>query len=54
MTFDKSLKYEVEALDKTWPETEGLPRNWDTEQLYRVKLTSKEPVKDKKYILTVK
>ena len=54
VTFDKSLKYEVEALDKTWPETEGLPKNWDTEQLYRVKLTSKEPVKDKKYILTVK
>ena len=54
VTFDKSLKYEVEALDKTWPETEGLPRNWDTEQLYRVKLTSKVPVKDKKYILTVK
>ncbi len=54
VTFDKSLKYSVEALDKTWPETKGLPRNWDTEQLYRVTLTSKEPVREKKYILTVR
>ena len=51
VNFDSSLKYKVEALDKTWPETEGLPKNWDTEQLYRVTLTSKEPVREKKYIL---
>ncbi len=54
VTFDKSLKYNVEPLDNTWPETEALPRNWNVEHLYRVTLTSKEPVKSKKYTLTVK
>ncbi len=54
VTFDPSLEYNVEALDKTWPEVAGIPKAWDTEYLYRVTLKNKAPIKSKKYVLTVK
>lgn len=54
VSFDPSLEYAVEELDKTEPEVETIPAGWDTEVLYRITLTSKAPVKDKTYVLTVK
>ena len=54
VSFDPSLEYAIEELDKTWPEVAGIPRGWDAEVLCRITLTSKEPVKAKKYVMTVK
>lgn len=54
VNFDTSLTYAIEELDKTAPEVAGIPAGWDTEVLYRITLKSKEPVKDKTYVLTVK
>lgn len=54
VTFDPSLVYYIEQLDKTEPEVATIPSGWDTEVLYRITLTSKTPVKDKTYVLTVK
>ena len=54
VSFDPSLEYKVEALDKTWPEVEGIPTAWNTEYIYRVTLTSKERFTSKKFVLTVK
>ncbi len=54
ITFDPSLTYAVEELDKTWPEVAGIPAGWDAEVLYRVTLTNKAPIKEMTYFLTVK
>lgn len=51
--FDPSLRYAVEALDKTEPEVERIPKSWDTDVLYRVTLTSAEKTAGKKYVMTV-
>ena len=52
--FDPLLEYNVEALDKTWPEVAGIPNAWDTEYIYRVTLKNKAPFKSKKFVLTLK
>ena len=54
VSYDPNLEYEIEELDKTWPEVAGIPGGWDAEVLCRIKLTDKEPVKAKKYVMTVK
>lgn len=54
ITFDPSLSYNVEALDKTWPEVANIPAQWDAEVLYRVTLKNKAPFRSKKFVLTVK
>lgn len=54
ISFDTSLSYNVEELDKTWPEVAGIPKGWDADVLHRVTLKSKEKFKDKKFILTIK
>ena len=54
ITFDPSLEYKCEELDKTWPEVTDIPARWGVDVLYRVTLTNKEKIKDKKYVLTVK
>ena len=54
ISYDSSLQYAIEELDKTWPEVANIPKGWDTEALCRITLTSKEPIKEKKYVLTVK
>lgn len=53
VSFDASLSYACEELDKTYPEVATIPAGWDTDVLYRITLTSKSPIKDKKYVLTV-
>lgn len=54
VSFDPSLEYAIEELDKTWPEVASIPSGWDAEVLYRITLTSKDPVKTKKYIMSIK
>lgn len=52
--FDTSLGYAIEELDKSAPEVEGIPKNWDTDVMRRITLTSSAQVKTKKYVMTVK
>ena len=54
ITFDESLEYACEALDRSWPETETLPAQWDVEVLYRITLKNIKPVKEHTYVLTVR
>ena len=54
VTFDPSLVMRVEDTDGTQPETRNIAPNWDTDILRRITLSSKEPVKEKDYVLTVK
>lgn len=53
ITFDKSLTYKVEELDKTWPEVERIPNSWDVDVLYRVTLHS-DKFTSKEFVMTVK
>lgn len=53
VSYSDKLAYNVEALDKTWPEVAGIPRGWDCEVLYRVTLSSKENFKNGTFVLTV-
>lgn len=52
--FDSSLKFGIEKIDCSEPEVESIPSNWDTDAMHRIMLTAKEPVKSKRFILTVK
>ena len=54
ISFDPDLEYAIEELDKTWPEVAGIPKGWETEVLCRITLTDKNPVKAKKYVMTIK
>ena len=54
ISFDPLLEYKCEPLDKSYPEVENIPSNWNVDTLYRVTLTSKSKFKTKKFILTVK
>ncbi len=54
VTFDSSLVYAIEPIDCSAPEVERIPRLWDCDALYRITLKSKEPVKSKTYVMTVK
>ncbi|MBR2474455.1 MAG: heparinase II/III family protein [Clostridia bacterium] len=54
ISFDPSLEYAIEELDKTAPEVSNIPELWNTDFLRRITLTSKQPVKAKKYVMTVK
>lgn len=51
--FDSNLAYAVSAVDKSEPETKTVPGNWGVEDLYRITLTTKQPVENGKFILTV-
>ena len=53
ISFDSSLEYNIEELDKTEPEVEVIPQNWDTDVMRRITLTAKEPIKSKKYVMTI-
>jgi len=52
--FDEGLSYTCEVLDKTLPETKIIPGLWDVEDLYRITLKNKMPVKTHTYILTIR
>ncbi len=52
--YDPSLRCELELCDTSAPEVNGITRAWDTENIYRIKLKSREPISSKKYTLTVK
>jgi len=54
ISFDPSLEFAIEELDKTWPEVAGIPGGWDTDYIRRITLTAKEPVKAKTYVMNVK
>ena len=54
VSFDCSLQYSIEELDNKEPEVAGIPAGWDTDCMYRIRLTSKEKIKNKEFILTVK
>jgi hypothetical protein len=54
VTFDPSLEYKLEELDSSWPEVAGIHRSWETDVMRRITLTSKAPVKAKKYVMTIK
>ena len=51
--FDSSLEYGIEELDKTEPEVKSIPKNWDTDVMRRITLTEREPIKSKKYVMTI-
>lgn len=40
VTFDPSLQYVCEPLDKTWLEVENIPGRWDVDVLYRIMLSA--------------
>ena len=53
--YDSSLSFSYDRPDVTMPETVDIPIEWETESLYRVKLTSKlEAGKSYEYKITVK
>jgi len=54
ITFDASLEFKYETVDCSWVETAKIPTNWGVESIYRITLTSKDKIKEKKYVLTVK
>ena len=54
VTFDPSLEYKLEEIDSSWPEVAGIHRSWETDVMRRITLTSKAPVKAKKYVMTIK
>jgi len=54
ITFDPSLEYAIEELDKTEPDVASIPAGWDTDFIRRITLTSKQPVKAKRYVMTIK
>jgi hypothetical protein len=54
VTFDPSLEYKLEEIDSSWPEVAGIHRSWETDVMRRIMLTSKEPVKAKKYVMSIK
>lgn len=51
--YDPILEYNIEALDKTWPETHNIPACWGVDTLYRITLTTKVPVNDRLFMFTV-
>jgi hypothetical protein len=53
ITFDASLEFKYESVDCSWVETEKIPKNWGVENIYRITLSNKEKIKEKKYVLTV-
>ncbi len=54
VNYDPSLCYELELCDTSAPEVNRITRVWGTERIYRIKLKSREPIKSKKYTLTIK
>lgn len=54
VSFDPTLKYSIEALDATEPEVNIIPERWDTDTLYRIRLTSPDGIVSQKFVLTVK
>ncbi|MBE6609943.1 MAG: hypothetical protein E7634_04685 [Ruminococcaceae bacterium] len=54
VSFDPSLEYKLEEIDSSWPEVAGIHRSWETDVMRRITLTSKAPVKAKKYVMTIK
>ena len=54
VTFEGSLEYELEEIKCDWPEVADIHVGWETDVMRRVILTSKEPTKGKKYVLTIK
>ena len=53
ISFDESLEFACEELDKTWPETEAIPEKWGVDTLYRITLQNRKPVKEHSYIIEV-
>lgn len=54
VSFDDSLEFACEALDKTWPETETIPTKWGVDVLYRITLRNRKPIKAHTYVIEVK
>ena len=54
VTFDPSLEYKLEEITCDWPEVATIHKGWETDVMRRIILTSKEPTKGKKYVITVK
>ena len=54
VSFDPSLEYKIEELDSSWPEVAGIHKSWETDVMRRITLVSKQPVKSKKYVMTIK
>lgn len=53
VSYDPSLEYSIEEVPCDTPETENVPKKWQAEKIYRIKLTT--PVSDSgDYTLTVK
>ena len=53
ITFDPSLAYRAEKIACTEPEVDNIPANWCTDAMYRITLTTKEPVTSKVYQLVI-
>ena len=53
VSFDPSLEYGIETLDTTYPEVESIPKSWETENMYRITLSSKNPFASRKFVLTI-
>ena len=51
--FDSALEYAIEELDKSEPEVAEIHTNWDTDVMRRITLTAKEPIKSKKFVMTI-
>lgn len=54
VTFEGSLEYKLEEIKCDWPEVADIHVGWETDVMRRVILTSKEPTKGQKYVLTIK
>jgi hypothetical protein len=53
VSFDPSLEYGIETLDTAFPEVESIPKSWETENMYRITLSSKTPFTTRKFVLTI-
>jgi len=51
--FDPSLEYAIEELDHSEPETERLPKAWDSDALRRITLKTKAPISSHSFVLKV-
>lgn len=53
VSFDASLVYRIEEVPCTEPEVARIPKLWETDAIRRITLSSRSPVKDKKYVMTI-
>ena len=54
VSFDDRLEFSIEALDNQEPEVMGIPKAWECESLYRIRLSSKEKFQKAEFVLKVK